>query len=120
MQLASTHKVLATTKDMTTRSTQQNKYLECALQLFQLFLSLFDSNSTFKENGIDSCDLESLVLSVLALHGLVVCSTMKNVSQPVHKKFTKKLSALQDELLAHKGLIKLLKIHHLAWQEQLE
>jgi len=104
---ASAYKLLATTKDITTTTTQRSKYLERALQIFEILLSLVDSKSASVATDVDGCGLEPLAFSILALHGLVVCSTMKNASEPFDGKYTKRLSALQEEFLAHEGLIKL-------------
>jgi len=55
----------------------------------------------------DGCGLESLAFLILALHGLVICSTIKDASVPIGEKYTKKLSALQEEFFTHEGLFEL-------------
>jgi len=99
---ASAYKFLATTN--TTR-TQTTKYLERAIRFFELLLSVADSYSTFGEFGKDGYGLGPLAFSILALHGLVGCTTMKNASVSIKEKYAKKLSALFEEFFSHEALI---------------
>jgi len=105
--LASAYMVFATTKATTSTTIQGSKYLERAVRLFEILLSFIESNPSLGEIGENGCGLEPLAFSILALHGLVVCSTMKNPSAPVAERYTKNLSALQEEFMAHDGLIRL-------------
>jgi len=93
-----------------TRSTQQrSKYFKRAAALFELALSVLDSNPTFGEIARDGCGLEPLAFSILALHGLVACSsTTNNASSPcAQEEYIQQLSALQEEFMAHEELITL-------------
>jgi len=104
---ANAYQLQATTE---MRSTQQrSKYLKRAAALFELALSVLDSNPIFGEIGINGCGLEPLAFSILALRGLVVaCSTTNNASSPcAQEKYIQQLSALQEEFMSHEELITL-------------
>jgi len=107
---ASAYQFFATTETMTTTTAQRSQYLERAIRLFELLLSVIESNPSLGNIGDNGCGLELLAFSILALHGLVVCSTMKNARSPVEETYTKKLSALQEEFMVHdeEEVIKLL------------